>query len=447
VLDRLQQVGRVLAVDPASGKTRVLVEEHDAAWLNVDPSMPRWLPSGQGFLWSTERSGEWQIELRDASGALVRELLPPGFGYVSLADVDEGARSAFVVASSDPTRTQLWRVSLDGTRAPEEMARTPEGAGHDETIPRTPGTITASFGPSHAAFVSVEASLGAMPRTVARSVDGALEREIPSVAEAPSAMPNVEIVEVGADRVRVAIVRPRGFRPGQKYPVIDAAYAGPHHNVVEQSALAFIRAQWIADAVGAVVVSMDTRGTPRRGREWERALRKKLGSVPVEGHVDALKALGARFPEMDLSRVGVYGWSFGGYFAAMAVLTRPDVYKAGVAGAPPADWRDYDTAYTERYLGLPDQDAEAYDAASLLPYAKRPASAAPLRPLLVVHGTADDNVWFLNSLKLADALERGGRPFSFLPLAGTTHMLLDPDLSEVVWTRTVEVLRAGIATP
>ena len=431
VLDRLQQIGRLLSVNPANGKTTPLVEEKDPAWLNVDPSMPRWLPSGKGFLWSSERSGEWQVELRDREGALVRELLPKGFGYVSVAGVDEGAGVAYVVGSADPTRTQLWRVSLDGTGRPEDLV---PGA----------GTVAASFGSGHAAFVSVEGSLGAMPRSFVRSVDGTLAREIPSAAETPSTMPGIEIVEAGADRVRVAVVRPRSFRQGVKYPVLDAAYGGPHHNVVEQSALPFVRAQWMADAVGAIVVAMDARGTPRRGREWERAIHGKLGSVPVEGHVATLQALGEQFPEMDLTRVGVYGWSFGGYFAAMAVLTRPDVFRVAVAGAPPADWRDYDTAYTERYLGLPQQEAAAYDAASLLTYARRPASGSPVRPLLLVHGTADDNVYFLNSLKLADALARGSRPFSFLPLVGTTHMLLDPDQSEVVWTQTAALLRDAL---
>jgi dipeptidyl-peptidase-4 len=433
VLSRLQQDGQLLAVDAATGKTRALVEERDPAWLNVDPSVPRWLPSGKGFLWSTERSGQWQLELRDAVGNVVKELLPESFGYVSVADVDEKRGTAVVVGSEDPTKALPWRVWLDASRPPESLVKD--------------GTSAVSAGASHGLFVSVDATLATMPRTAVRAADGALVREIPSVCEKPSTMPVAEIIEAGSERFRVAVVRPRAFRPGVKVPVIDAAYGGPHHNVVEQSALAFVRAQWMADALGAIVVSIDAQGTPRRGRAWERALYKKLGSVPVEGHVAALEALAEKIPEIDLARVGVYGWSFGGYFAAMAVLTRPDVYKVGVAGAPPADWRDYDTAYTERYLGLPEQDSEAYDAASLLPYAKRLASGAPLRPLLVVHGTADDNVWFLNSLKLADALERGGRPFSFLPLAGTTHMLLDPDLSEVVWTRTVEVLRAGLASP
>jgi dipeptidyl-peptidase-4 len=434
VLDRLQHAGELLALDPATGKTRTLVEERDCAWVNVDASVPRWLRDGSGFLWSTERSGEWQLELRDATGALVRSLLPRGFGYVAVADVDEKARAAVVVGSEDPTQAAAWLVPLDRSAAPRRL--TPG-----------PGFATASFGRAHDRYVSVEMSLGATPRWLVRSLDGAVAREVPATAEWPAALPAVEMTDVGAEHFRVAIVRPHGFRADRRYAVLDAAYGGPGVSVVEQSALPFVRAQWMADATQSVVVAIDAPGTPRRGRDWERALYKKLGSVPLEGHVAALQALGARYRQLDLSRVGVYGWSFGGYFAALAVLVRPDVYKAGVAGAPPADWRDYDTAYTERYLGLPAEDTAAYDQASLLPFASKPAHAGEARPLLVVHGTADDNVWFLNSVKLADALERGARTFSLLPLAGTTHMLLDPDLSEEVWLRTARVLREALGPP
>ncbi len=431
VLDRLQDVGQLLAVDVATGKTKVLVEERDATWVNVDPSVPCWLRDGSGFLWSFERGGDWQLELRDAAGAPVRNLLPPGFGYVSVADVNEKARTAVVVGSDDPTQAAAWVVSLDGAAAPVRLG---QGA----------GVASVRFGRSHDRYVSAETSLTAAPRWLVRSIDGTVARDIPATAEAPPTLPAVELTEVGPERVRVAVVRPHGFRAGLRYPVIDAAYGGPGVTVVQQSALSYVRAQWMADATQAVVVSIDARGTPRRGHDWERALFHKLGSVPLEGHIVALEALGAKYPELDLSRVGVFGWSFGGYFSALAVLARPDVYKVGVAGAPPADWRDYDTAYTERYLGLPDDNPKAYSDASLLGYARKPG---PSRPLLIVHGTADDNVWFFNSVKLADALERGGRSFSLMPLAGTTHMLLDPDLSETVWLRTARTLRDVLGPP
>lgn len=436
VLERLQRVGQLLAVDPATGKTRVLVEDRDDAWVNIDPSVPRWLPDGSGFLWASDAGGpEWRLELRDPTGKLVRSLLPAGFGYVALADVDEKTRTAVVEASADPTGTSLWRISLDGSGAPGRIG--PER-----------GELSAHFDESHTTFVVREESLETMPHVLVRSLDGTAARELPSLVETPKMLAGVEMEEVGPDRVRVAVVRPHGYRPGRRYAVIDAAYGGPLHAVVTQSALAYVRAQWMADATGAIVVAMDARGTPRRGHDWERAIAGKLGAVPLEGHVATLKALGEKHPEMDLSRVGVYGWSFGGYFSALAVLARPDVYRVGAAGAPPADWRDYDTAYTERYLGLPQERAADYDAASLLTYARKPpeGDAAP-RPLLILHGTADDNVWFLNSLKLADALEHAKRPFTFFPISGVTHMPLEEDLNESLWLRVADTLRDALRAP
>jgi dipeptidyl-peptidase 4 len=128
---------------------------------------------------------------------------------------------------------------------------------------------------------------------------------------------------------------------------------------------------------------------------------------------------------MDMERVGVYGWSFGGYLSALAVMRRPDVFKAGIAGAPVVDWLDYDTHYTERYLGLPETDAAAYKEGSLLTYA-----ADLKRPLLLIHGTADDNVYFRHTLKLTNALFREGKDFELLPLPGLTHMVPDPVVME-----------------
>jgi dipeptidyl-peptidase-4 len=276
-----------------------------------------------------------------------------------------------------------------------------------------------------------------------RSLDGGDLREVPQTTEAPPRLPHPEIASVGDDHYRVAIIRPRGFVPGERYAVIDSAYGGPHVTVVAASARAYLHEQWIADTTGAIVVAIDAQGTPRRGRAWERVLSGKLGEVPLAGHVAALEALGKAYPEMDTTRVGVYGWSFGGYFAALAVLARPDVYKVAFAAAPPADWRDYDTAYTERYLGLPQDNAAAYDAASLLTWAA--AKKEPIRPLLILHGTADDNVFFVNSMKLVDALERARRPFELMPIVGATHRVVDPEMQEDLWLRATDFLKRGLA--
>jgi dipeptidyl-peptidase-4 len=190
--------------------------------------------------------------------------------------------------------------------------------------------------------------------------------------------------------------------------------------------------QWIADH-GFVVVAIDGRGTPWRGRPWERAIKGNFIELPLADQVRGLAALGEKYRELDLTRVGIYGWSFGGYASAMAVMQRPDVFHVGVAGAPVVDWADYDTHYTERYLGLPAENPSGYHASSVLTYADRLR-----RPLLIIHGTADDNVYFLHSMKLCDALFRAGRPYDFLPLAGFTHMVPDPLITQRLYGRIVD---------
>jgi len=426
-LDRPQRVGMLLAVDSATGKTKPLVVENDSAWLDVDPTVPRWLPDGSAFLWSSERDGNERLELRDSRGGLLRVLTDAAIGYRGLLDVDGRSRVAYVRASAEPADAGIFRVPLDGS-APDALVA-PDGR-----------NATATFSTTHDVLAVQSATRAAMPEYWAQTVErGAPRHPIAALTEAPAALPNVELTTIGPDAVRVAIVRPTSFAPGKRYPVIDSAYAGPGHSVAISSALRFVLDQWIADRADAIVVAIDAKGTPDRGRAWERAIAGNLGSVPLSGHVAALAALGARFPEMDTSRVGVYGWSFGGYFAAMAALARPDVYQVAVAAAPPADWRDYDTCYTERYLGLPESSAAAYDAASLLTMAAS-SLEGPRRPLLVVHGTADDNVYFFHSLKLAGALEKAGRPFELFPVPDMTHVPRDPDNLEAIFRTAADFL-------
>jgi dipeptidyl-peptidase-4 len=172
------------------------------------------------------------------------------------------------------------------------------------------------------------------------------------------------------------------------------------------------------------VLVADGRGTPGRGAAWEKAIAGKLADVTLEDQVDALRAAAAEHPELDVSRVAIRGWSYGGYLSALAVLRRPDVFHAGIAGAPVTDWSLYDTHYTERYLGMPQENPNSYEQNSLL------ADAGDLRrPLLIVHGLADDNVFVAHSLRLSSALLAKGRSHVFLPLAGATHMT--PQAEEV----------------
>jgi dipeptidyl-peptidase-4 len=263
--------------------------------------------------------------------------------------------------------------------------------------------------------------------------DGSELGTLKSVAETTPLPPRVELTTVGENpALHAAIIRPNGFDAAKKYPVIVSVYGGPHSQTVVAARGRYLLDQWLAEQ-GFIVVSIDGRGTPARGRAWERAIRGNLIDVPLADQVAGLRALAAKYPQLDLERVGIYGWSFGGYFSAMAVMREPEVFRAGVAGAPVTDWRDYDTHYTERYLGLPEKNEQGYAASSVLTYAPQLR-----RPLLLIHGTADDNVYFLHSIRLSDALFRARRDFEFLPLSGLTHMVPDPVVTRSLYTRIAE---------
>jgi dipeptidyl-peptidase-4 len=277
-------------------------------------------------------------------------------------------------------------------------------------------------------------------KVVAAEPKGKVFGTLPSVAKEPDFIPNVKIEKVGD--YYTAIVRPKNFDAKKKYPVIVDVYGGPKHLHVQQAMRNWLVPQWLADQ-GFIVVAIDNRGTPGREREWEKAIYQKFGTVPIDDQVKGLQLLCDKYPEMDRDRVGIVGWSFGGYNAANAVLRKPDIFKAAVAGAPVTDWEDYDTHYTERYMGLLPESRKQYDEASLLPLAKDLK-----RPLLLVHGTADDNVYYRHTLKLADALFRAGKDFETLPLPGVTHMYTsDPLVMERLWAKTATFFKTHLGEP
>ena len=288
------------------------------------------------------------------------------------------------------------------------------GSGAPVQLTRGAGLHSAAFAADHHAFLdNVRLADGTMGTQV-RDLKGSLLAALPSVAEPVPLLPSLELLRIGKERAFDAyVVRPRTFQANRKYPVILKVYAGPGGKEVVASAQAYLLHQWMADQ-GFIVVGLDGRGTPGHGRDWERAIKGNFIDVALADQVAGLKLLGERVPEMDLGRVGVSGWSFGGYFSAMATLRRPDVFKCGIAGAPVTDWLNYDTAYTERYLDLPSANPAGYAASSVLTYADQLA-----RPLLLIHGLTDDNVLLIHSLQLMDALFRAGKPFEFLPMSGT----------------------------
>lgn len=428
VQNRNQTEEQLLAVDPATGKTRELLTEKDAAWVNLEQDFPVWMEDGSGFLWYTERNGGPEVELRKADGSVARTLVKPDAGFRNLVRYVEKTKTLYFTGDPNPTVSYLWRA-VDGGK--------PERVKTGTTGPALEGGSVSKNG--GVAIVNVS-TMKQMPHGFVVRTDGKHVGELPSIAAEPSVTTNVEFRQVGEQRFNAAIIRPRDFKKGTKYPVIVDVYGGPTTTVVHQALPSVLLDQWMADH-GFIVVKFDGRGTPLRTAQWERAVKDDFSGVTMEDQVAALQALGKEVPEMDLARVGITGWSFGGYMAALAVLKRPDVFKAAVAGAPVVDWLDYDTHYTERYLGVPQEHPEAYEKSSLLTYAKQDK---PMRSLLLIHGTADDNVYFFHTLKLSDALFRAGKEHDLLPLSGLTHMVPDPLVTERQWERVMNYFQKNL---
>ena len=274
-------------------------------------------------------------------------------------------------------------------------------------------------------------------------VDGLFDGPVlTSHAETPTITPNVTLLRAGERELATAVLLPNARHPDDDtpLPVLLDPYGGPHAQRVTSSSNAYLSSQWFADQGFAVIVA-DGRGTPGRGPEWERAVHHDLATPPLDDQVDALHACAELHPFLDLERVAIRGWSFGGYLAALAVLTRPDVFHAAIAGAPVTEWRLYDTHYTERYLGDPniDDGAAVYDANSLLPLAPQLE-----RPLLLIHGLADDNVVAAHTLRLSSALLAAGRPHEVLPLVGVTHMTPQEIVAENILRHQLDFLSRAL---
>jgi dipeptidyl-peptidase-4 len=251
--------------------------------------------------------------------------------------------------------------------------------------------------------------------------------------------------QLGADRLESALFLPTGFQGDRELPVLLDPYGGPHAQRVLKTQTSHLVSQWFADQGFAVLVT-DGRGTPGRGPEWERQVWGDLAAPVLEDQLAALDAAAEEFDVLDLGRVAIRGWSFGGYLAALAAIRRPDRFHAAIAGAPVTTWRLYDTHYTERYLGRPDLHPRHYDITDLT------AEAADLaRPLLLIHGLADDNVVAAHTLQLSTALLGAAVPHQVLPLSGVTHMTPQEAVAEnLLWLQLnfiQDALRLGGTPP
>ena len=413
-LDRPQQTITWLAADVATGATTVVRKVSDESW--VDVALGTGAFDGEGRLLT--------VEVRDDDYALCADgerLTPKGLHVRGVVDISDG--DVLVIASEDAGAQQVWSVAND------RVARVSPASGW-HVAARGGGTT-----------VLVSADLDRPLPSITISAAG-VTHEVASLASDPLIEPRVNLLPGDPARPRIAVVLPTGHEPGSaSLPVLMDPYGGPHHASVTHHQGSFREAQWFADQGFAVVV-VDGRGTPG-SPSWERAVRNDFAGPVLEDQIVGLHAAAHAFTDLDLERVAIRGWSFGGYLSALAVIDRPDVFHAAIAGAPVTDWRLYDTGYTERYLGVPDDNEPesliSYERSSLLERA--PALS---RPLQIIHGLADDNVFIAHTLQLSRVLTEHGRPHEVVPLSGITHMATQEDVAENLLLLQVDFLRRSL---
>ncbi len=444
----------VAADGAALGATRVLEEHANDQWIDLIHGTPAYTPDGRLVCPLNDMAADTNRLTVDG-----RPFTPAGWNVRAVLDVTDDDVLAVVqcapeIASEVP---DAWAGSGAASDAESLFG------GHDARsfdvvsidyngtitpVTTDPGQWTASRG-ERGIVVSGRDMRSA--RAQMRHILGEQSATISSTAAEPGFAPNVTFTRLGKHQLYTAIIAPSPSSPyahSDKLPVLMKPYGGPGFQQVVASQSFYWEGQWWADQ-GFLVVTADGRGTTGRGPAWDREIFEDMKDVTLADQIEAVNALpeavsrlnadGRRpgVPMPDLDKVCMIGWSYGGFLSALAVLDAPDVFKAACAGAPPTDWTLYDTHYTERYLGL---DPDVYRRNGIV-------QDAPglVRPLMLIHGFADDNVTIAHSLRLSQALMAAGRPHTFLPLTGITHMTNDETVAENLLTLQRDFLRDALA--
>jgi dipeptidyl-peptidase 4 len=409
---------------PRSGDAapRSLLSENSASWINSHEP-PIFLPDGSGFFWLSERSGFLHLWRYRMDGTLAGPLTQGAWAITDTPKLDAQSGAVYFTATAkDPRERHLYRVGLDGSG----FAPLTSGKGTHEAIPSPGGRFVLD------AFSNVDTP----PRVELRGRDGALVRSVfePKTSLAEYALATTEMGSFrGSDGTLfyTRLVKPADFDPSRKYPVVVYVYGGPHAQIVQERWGGTSLLDHVLASKGFLVWAVDNRGSGGRGLAFESPILKRLGEVELADQLEGIAEL-KKLPFVDADRLGIHGWSYGGYMALTAATRAPEVFRAAFAGAPVTHWKYYDTIYTERYMKLPKENPAGYEASAPLTH------AAKLGPkLLIVHGTADDNVHMQQSIAFADALNKARKEFVFVPFAGMKHGPRDPATRHAVHHRLV----------
>jgi dipeptidyl-peptidase-4 len=421
-LNRTQTTLDLLIADTATGKPRSALIENDSNWINVSDDL-YFLKDGKRFVWSSERSGYRHIYLYDLEGKQLAQLTK-GEWEVSAVDAIDEAKGLvyFTATEKSPLERHLYRVALDGTGFTR--------------LTQDEGTHAAVLAPNAATFYDTYSNAAAPPRQNLHHADGSRiasinENKVAELADYHfSPMEFITVKAHDGAQLNASIIKPPDFHPQKKYPVLVYTYGGPHAQVVRNAwgGANFLWHQFMAQK-GYIIFSLDNRGSAGRGHAFETPLHFRMGAQELSDQRDGMQYLKS-LPYVDSNRIGIWGWSYGGHMTLHAMFEAGDDFKAGFAGGPVTDWRYYDSIYTERYLGLPQNNEKGYQDSSPVKYASQLKGK-----LLIAHGTGDDNVHFANTLVVISDLIEAGKYVEVLAFPGRGHGVSDPPARRVLMQR------------
>jgi dipeptidyl-peptidase-4 len=401
-MNRVQNRLELFSINVQFNRPVTLLWEADPYWINLDGDV-RFLNDGKRFLWTSEKDGYRHIYLHSIDGKELKQLTKGEWEVRSIVGVDDKS-VLYLSNESNPLEQHLYSVKLDGSGR--------------QRLDRAEGVHRVSAGPGAPYYLDSYSTLKSPPRTTLYSGDGAELGVYREAKESEFEILPTEIVTFkGADGTELhgRIIKPKGFQAGKKYPVIVNVYGGPGVMLPVHNSWAGVSMDQVYAHKGYVIWECENRGGQGRGHRFETAIFRNLGAAELADQLAGVKYL-VSLGFADEKRLGIHGWSYGGFMTLNALLNAPDVFRAGISGAPVTSFMNYDTIYTERYMGLPQENAEAYNRTSL------PPKAANLKArLMLVHNYEDDNVLFQNSLQMTNALQNAGKQFEYMLYSQKTH--------------------------
>jgi len=413
-LNRLQNNLDLLLADVRTGETEILLTESDPCFVDVHDNLI-FLDASDQFLWTSERDGHNHIYLYSLENGLERQLTSGDWEVTGLYGVDEDRATAYYCSNQqDVTERHVCAVGLNG--------------GTPERLTADPGWHTAVFSDDYRYFIDNWSNIRTPKKSILYTSDGAAVRtlvgnEMPVLDEYTLSYPEFFTIETSdGATLNARMTKPVDFDETRKYPVLVTCYGGPGGRVVNN--------RWRTESFlwqsifvqhGYIIFSVDNRGIGGRGKELANLAYRDLAKWAMHDQIEGARYL-AGLPYVDPERIGIYGWSFGGYLTLLAMTLGSDHFSVGVSGAPVTCWTLYDAIYTERYMGLPAENTAGYDSASVLSYVDRLKG-----DLLIVHGACDDNVHLQNTMKLTGALQKAGKQFDLMIYPGKNHGVSSDD--------------------